>query len=261
MSCQKPPMGLLEDAKMRGSPRKEPAILHQQRRLKQATQFVHKDSADLLPLDQLRRLGTSKDLQPHSVIQRRLLGGSPVKESGSLAQSFHQSYQGTKSTVGAAKPIKRIDEDTGSAHNQDGQPETPNMSKETGWTSHNLLISCKVYNQDVSCKLSVERHDNLISKSCVQRLGLGVSCDPSERVKVEVEVGEEKLRCTAVVVEDNSAELSIGLDTLIKLKGCIDLELGVLKTPKQVLPFLTFFKNQPKIDRAAPTVTPVKSET
>lgn len=38
------------------------AILHQQRRLKQATQFTHKDSADLLPLDGLKRLGTSKDL-------------------------------------------------------------------------------------------------------------------------------------------------------------------------------------------------------
>lgn len=38
------------------------AILQQKRRLKQATQFVHKDSADLLPLDGLTRLGTSKDL-------------------------------------------------------------------------------------------------------------------------------------------------------------------------------------------------------
>lgn len=38
------------------------AHLSQQRRLKQATQFLHKDSADLLPLDSLKRLGTSKDL-------------------------------------------------------------------------------------------------------------------------------------------------------------------------------------------------------
>lgn len=41
---------------------RDKAILHQQRRLKQATQFSHKDSADLLPLDGLKRLGTSKDL-------------------------------------------------------------------------------------------------------------------------------------------------------------------------------------------------------
>lgn len=38
------------------------APLSQQRRLRQATQFLHKDSADLLPLDSLKRLGTSKDL-------------------------------------------------------------------------------------------------------------------------------------------------------------------------------------------------------
>uniref|UniRef100_A0A8C3MNA7 Uncharacterized protein n=1 Tax=Geospiza parvula TaxID=87175 RepID=A0A8C3MNA7_GEOPR len=58
------------------------AILQQKRRLKQATQFVHKDSADLLPLDGLTRLGTSKDLQPHSVVQRRLLEGNLNKLRG-----------------------------------------------------------------------------------------------------------------------------------------------------------------------------------
>ena len=36
------------------------AALRQQRRLKQAIQFLHKDSADLLPLDGLKKLGTSK---------------------------------------------------------------------------------------------------------------------------------------------------------------------------------------------------------
>ncbi|XP_051547330.1 nuclear receptor-interacting protein 2-like isoform X2 [Myxocyprinus asiaticus] len=55
---------------------RDKAIMHQQRRLKQATQFSHKDSADLLPLDGLKRMGTSKDLQPHSIVQRRLLEGN-----------------------------------------------------------------------------------------------------------------------------------------------------------------------------------------
>ena len=45
-----------QEAELRG-----PAQLSQQRRLRQATQFLHKDSADLLPLDSLKRLGTSKD--------------------------------------------------------------------------------------------------------------------------------------------------------------------------------------------------------
>ncbi|XP_034382423.1 nuclear receptor-interacting protein 2 isoform X1 [Cyclopterus lumpus] len=61
---------------------RDKAVLHQQRRLKQATQFSHKDSADLLPLDGLKRLGTSKDLQPHSIVQRRLLEGNITRLRG-----------------------------------------------------------------------------------------------------------------------------------------------------------------------------------
>ncbi|XP_043561803.1 nuclear receptor-interacting protein 3-like isoform X2 [Chiloscyllium plagiosum] len=40
---------------------REAASLRQQRRMKQAVQFIHKDSADLLPLDGLKKLGTSKE--------------------------------------------------------------------------------------------------------------------------------------------------------------------------------------------------------
>lgn len=53
----------MSEAKKKGElALRDKAVLHQQRRLKQATQFSHKDSADLLPLDGLKRLGTSKDL-------------------------------------------------------------------------------------------------------------------------------------------------------------------------------------------------------
>lgn len=48
---------------VRTEPRVEPldaASLRQQRRLKQALQFLHRDSADLLPLDGLKKLGTAK---------------------------------------------------------------------------------------------------------------------------------------------------------------------------------------------------------
>ncbi|XP_009680602.1 nuclear receptor-interacting protein 2 isoform X3 [Struthio camelus] len=72
-SCSLPlGQGEREEKESEGTPVLEPqecelelrnkAILQQKRRLKQATQFVHKDSADLLPLDGLMRLGTSKDL-------------------------------------------------------------------------------------------------------------------------------------------------------------------------------------------------------
>lgn len=47
------------------------ATLRQQRRLKQAIQFLHKDSADLLPLDGLKKLGTSK--QGVSLISKAII--------------------------------------------------------------------------------------------------------------------------------------------------------------------------------------------
>ncbi|EMP39693.1 Nuclear receptor-interacting protein 2 [Chelonia mydas] len=78
------------------------AILQQKRRLKQATQFVHKDSADLLPLDGLKRLGTSKDLvsKVGPSLERDaplllVIPGHPPnlgKESQVQAQTAHQSH-------------------------------------------------------------------------------------------------------------------------------------------------------------------------
>lgn len=78
---------------------RDKAILHQQRRLKQATQFTHKDSADLLPLDGLKRLGTSKDLVSaptgglHAVLLVKLITEKLMKdsESSTLDPLLHNS--------------------------------------------------------------------------------------------------------------------------------------------------------------------------
>uniref|UniRef100_A0A8D2HGE9 Nuclear receptor interacting protein 2 n=1 Tax=Urocitellus parryii TaxID=9999 RepID=A0A8D2HGE9_UROPR len=82
------------------------AHLGQQRRLKQATQFLHKDSADLLPLDSLKRLGTSKDLQPHSVIQRRLMEGNQSRLQGEspLVQALVCGQDSKRKTSGTEIP-------------------------------------------------------------------------------------------------------------------------------------------------------------
>lgn len=53
--------GLLTEGGRKETDLREAASLRQQRRMKQAVQFIHKDSADLLPLDGLRKLGSSKD--------------------------------------------------------------------------------------------------------------------------------------------------------------------------------------------------------
>lgn len=78
MSSRQEAMRLGRDSSVGGQEAelRDRAHLSQQRRLKQATQFLHKDSADLLPLDSLKRLGTSKDLvrQPSPLPTR----GSPL---------------------------------------------------------------------------------------------------------------------------------------------------------------------------------------
>lgn len=53
--------GLLTEGGRKETDMREAASLRQQRRMKQAVQFIHKDSADLLPLDGLKKLGSSKD--------------------------------------------------------------------------------------------------------------------------------------------------------------------------------------------------------
>ncbi|XP_063786697.1 nuclear receptor-interacting protein 2 [Pseudophryne corroboree] len=252
MSCPRPPGGLGEEAKLRGSPRKEQdlrstAILHQQRRLKQATQFVHKDSADLLPLDQLRRLGTSKDLQPHSVIQRRLLGGSPVKETSSLIPPFPLCDPGTQPPEEGVTAARFCEPDTNPAQQRDDQQLLPDPPEETaaGWKGRPLLIPCQVRTQDVIAKLCIERQENFISKACVTGLGLEVTNGSPERLTVDIGLGCESLTILAVIVDDNSADFCIGLDTLVTLKSCIDLEHGVLKTPSQEISFLTSLHSHP----------------
>ncbi|KAM4678028.1 nuclear receptor-interacting protein 2 [Discoglossus pictus] len=330
MSYQRSNGGPGGNAGIRDPQRKEQdmrgaAILHQQRRLKQATQFVHKDSADLLPLDQLRRLGTSKDLQPHCVIQRRLLG-SPVKEPNSLAQPPDLRPEGIQpppqSNQGTASPHlcnersgspqfwseesqanKRRDQeiklpqqcDKGSQPShpcEDGlqslyegppptcpckersltshlcdegsQPSIPCEETMGGWKEHTLLIPCKVFTQDVRAKLCIERQQNFISRSCAERLGLVVSNETTqkglrEELKVDIELGTERMKSKAVLIDDEITEFSLGLQTLVTLKSCIDLNQGVLKTPFQEISFLNPLKRECiKGETAAATDRPLQ---
>ncbi|NXX14245.1 NRIP2 protein, partial [Podargus strigoides] len=202
------------------------ALLQQKRRLKQATQFVHKDSADLLPLDGLTRLGTSKDLQPHSVVQRRLVEGNLNKLRGeSRVPSPLAKDQGEKMEKGEER------------------------RKETS----PLLIQCQCQGQVLKATVNTGCLPNLISKSCLNQLGLqevsAMDCGdlsppiPSVvgRVEhVELQLGQETVLCSALVVDDEMLQFCIGLQTLLSLKCCIDLEEGMLrfKALSQELPFL-----------------------
>ncbi|XP_008257882.1 nuclear receptor-interacting protein 2 [Oryctolagus cuniculus] len=200
------------------------APLSQQRRLKQAAQFLHKDSADLLPLDSLKRLGTSKDLQPHSVIQRRLVEGnqSRVQEKSPLVQV----------------PIHG-QEDRGKSG-----PQLPA-----------LLVNCKCQDQLLRVAVDTGAPHNQISSACLSRLGLGKRVlkgpggslapgSPSQVEQLELQLGQETVACSARVVDAESPDLCLGLSTLLSLKCCIDLEHGVLrlKAPSSELPFLPLYQ-------------------
>ncbi|KAK7805035.1 hypothetical protein U0070_021717, partial [Myodes glareolus] len=168
------------------------AHLSQQRRLKQATQFLHKDSADLLPLDSLKRLGTSKDLQPHSVLQRRLVEGN------------QRRLQGEFPLVQAQIP----------SHDSGRTSETQRPA---------LLVNCKV------------------PKAPGGDLAPG---PPSQVEELELELGQGTVACSAQVVDVDSPEFCLGLQTLLSLKCCIDLDRGVLrlKAPFSELPFLPLYQ-------------------
>ncbi|XP_072123814.1 nuclear receptor-interacting protein 2 [Mobula birostris] len=209
---------------------RDKAILHQKRRLKQATQFIHKDSADLLPLDGLKRMGTSKDLQPHNIVQRRLLESNATKlhrdpkDSGSMTQS---PFEEMKSTA--------------------------NMD-----TLSLLTVFCKCRDQKIKVTINTGCHQNTVSSSCLNRIGfeelpVAESEDPElprstqspntmERVeKLEIMLGKEKVECPALVVDDEICELSLGLQTLLSLKCVIDLERRalLLRNSKTQLQFIT----------------------
>ncbi|XP_039988238.1 nuclear receptor-interacting protein 3-like [Xiphias gladius] len=64
-------------AGIRTEDREDPGVLdaaavRHQRRLKQAVRFLHQESADLLPLGGLKKLGTCKQGQPQRILQMRL---------------------------------------------------------------------------------------------------------------------------------------------------------------------------------------------
>ncbi|XP_005610896.1 nuclear receptor-interacting protein 2 isoform X1 [Equus przewalskii] len=201
------------------------AHLSQQRRLRQATQFLHKDSADLLPLDSLKRLGTSKDLQPHSVIQRRLVEGNQSRLQGESpqVQALIHGQESRKKTSKAEIPA--------------------------------LLVNCKCRDQVLRVAVDTGTHSNQISAGCLSRLGLGKRAlkapgedlapgPPTQVEQLELQLGQETVVCEAQVVDVESPEFSLGLQTLLSLKCCIDLEHGVLrlKAPLPELPFLPWYQ-------------------
>ncbi|XP_069713701.1 nuclear receptor-interacting protein 3 isoform X1 [Phaenicophaeus curvirostris] len=216
---------------------REAASLRQQRRMKQAVQFIHKDSADLLPLDGLKKLGTSKDTQPHNILQKRLMETNLSK---------------LRSSRGSWTPKSDISVQTNKL----------NQTKLgiSGKTEDELLIvvSCQCEGKELKAVVDTGSQHNLISSACLDRLGLKehFKALPSEdemvslpyKVKVigqieslSLTVGAVPVECAALVVEDSEKPFSFGLQTLKSLKCVINMEKNHLvlgKMDREEIPFV-----------------------
>lgn len=202
--------------------------MRQQRRLKQAIQFLHKDSADLLPLDGLKKLGTSKQGQPHHILQKRLLeaklsrGGmnmcGVMPNNGGILLSCHTR--------------------------EDEEQEEGDL----------IYVPSKCLGQDVNVLIDTGCKLNLMSSRTVEKLGLKGLVDenkmetegfPFQRElcidghirELNLTIGQLRIMCSFVIVESNRPLMSLGNKTLRSLKCVIDTE-------KQMLVFGTSVREQ-----------------
>ncbi|KAM3587352.1 uncharacterized protein V6R79_002844 [Siganus canaliculatus] len=243
---------------------RDKAILHQQRRLKQATQFTHKDSADLLPLDGLKRLGTSKDLQPHSIVQRRLLEGNIPRLRGEArdpnarvrspladtkdgpADAEERSESTADDSTEERESLEESERSLRSDEEDDSSEAGARPTAEKGQVPA-LLVQCKCCETEVKASINTGSQHNHISTSCCQRLGLVPTQDSSpcggggSVTDLQLQLGAQTLQCSAYVKDDEAFELCLGLQTLLDLKCCLDLRRHVLRLDSggEELPFLT----------------------
>lgn len=229
---------------------RDKAIVHQQRRLKQAARFTHKDSADLLPLDGLKRLGTSKDLQPHSIVQRRLLEGNVPRLKGEAREvnTRVRSPLADVKTRPAGEAEERsestADDSTEERESLSERSEEEEESSESGARRTGeraplscLQVHCKCSDTDVRASINTGSRHNHISSSCCHRLGLVPTkevspCGVTNSVMdLRLQLGSQTLQCSACVEDDDTFELCLGLQTLMELKCCLDLDDRVLRLP------------------------------
>ncbi|KAM9807655.1 nuclear receptor-interacting protein 3-like [Neosynchiropus ocellatus] len=191
------------------------AVVRQQRRLKQAVRFLHRDSADLLPLDGLKKLGTSNQGQPHHILQKRFF-------EAKLCQG---------------RLISGVPPNNHSLHfthlNSHGNEEEEDEDY--------IYVPCQCLGQELSLQIDTGCKHNLMSSKTVDRLGLkdfieetgletgGVSYHWKLNVLGHIEslsltVGRLRIMCSFAVVEADEEFISLGSKTLKTLKSVIDTE-------------------------------------
>ncbi|XP_054633525.1 nuclear receptor-interacting protein 3-like [Dunckerocampus dactyliophorus] len=196
------------------------ARLRQQRRLKQAVQFLHKDSADLLPLDGLKKLGTSKQGQPHHILQKRLL-------EAKLSSRGRMGVCGLSPGNNNFLQLKRN--------------HSKSLDKDDPDEDDFIYVACKCLGQEVHVLIDTGCKMNLMSSATVDRLGvkglmeenkLETDAFPFQRKlhmdasiqELSITIGQMKINCSFAVVESNKPLMCLGSKTLKSHKCVIDTE-------------------------------------
>ncbi|KAK2842666.1 hypothetical protein Q5P01_012866 [Channa striata] len=192
------------------------ATLRQQRRLKQAIQFLHKDSADLLPLDGLKKLGTSTQGQPHHILQKRLL-------EAKLSRGRMNMCGVTPNNGGVILSNNHFN-----SREDEGEEE-----------DDFIHIPCKCLGQEVNVLIDTGCKLNLMSSLTAERLRLKDLVEenrtetdgfPYQRKfcvdgfiqELSLTIGQLRIMCSFAIVESNRPLMSLGNKTLKSLKCVID---------------------------------------
>ncbi|KAI1903902.1 hypothetical protein AGOR_G00000190 [Albula goreensis] len=217
--------GMRKDCSRNEMEIREAATLRQQRRMKQGVQFIHKDSADLLPLDGLKKLGTSKEMQPHTILQRRLLETNLSR--------CKLNNRGTKITNNSVILQNN-------SFNQ-GRQETLRQPDLDGL----IYVCCKCQGSELRVLIDTGCQLNLMSTACMEKLGLKDKVDMNKMLtdslpfqrdleavgqidKLSLEFGQVKTECTFTIVANDKTFISLGNRTLKSLKCVIDTEKQIL---------------------------------
>ncbi|XP_040894889.1 nuclear receptor-interacting protein 3-like [Toxotes jaculatrix] len=212
------------------------ATLRQQRRLKQAIQFLHKDSADLLPLDGLKKLGTSKQGQPHHILQKRLL-------EAKLSRGRMNMCGVTPNNGGILLRCSQLN-----LHDDEEEEE-----------KDFIYVPGKCLGQEVSVLIDTGCKLNLMSSLTVERLGLKELVEenktetdgfPFQRKfcvdglikELSLSMGQLRIMCSFAILESNRPLMSLGNKTLRSLKCVIDTEKQMLVFGKTVREQVQFAK-------------------
>ncbi|MCI4379146.1 hypothetical protein PGIGA_G00224670 [Pangasianodon gigas] len=196
----------------------EAAALRQQRSIKQTNRFLRKDSADLLPLDGLKKLGTSKEGQPHNILQRRLL-------EATLSRNRLNNRN--------VKPPRNHMVQSHSVHSDTQAAETDLIQ-----------VMCQCFGMDMMVTIDTGCTLNLISSVSVEKLGFKAKIISNKNedhlgplqhnlqtighIKLSLVIGQTETDLLFTVVENNRMFISLGTKTLKFLKCVIDTEKQML---------------------------------